>query len=93
MEPQTPSESEKQHIFDNPKNVNRVIRGLYIVCALLFATDFFYHRHLSFEEGVFPLEGWIGFYAVYGWVACVVLVLLAKQMRKVLMRGEDYYER
>jgi hypothetical protein len=33
-----------------------------------------------------------GFYAFYGFVACVLLVLIAKQMRKVLMRKEDYYD-
>jgi len=35
----------------------------------------------------------IGFYSLYGFVACVILVLLAKEMRKLVMRDEDYYER
>jgi hypothetical protein len=34
-----------------------------------------------------------GFYALYGFVACVLLVLLAAEMRKLVMRDEDYYER
>jgi len=34
-----------------------------------------------------------GFYALYGFVACVLLVLLAKEMRKLVMRNEDYYTR
>ena len=93
MQVKTPPEGEKAHVFDNPRNVKRVVRGLYVVCAVLFALDLVFHRHLSFGEGVFPAEGWIGYYAVYGWVACVLLVLGAKQMRKVLMRGEDHYER
>jgi hypothetical protein len=33
----------------------------------------------------------LGFY-IYGFVACVVLVVIAKEMRKVLMRKEDYYD-
>ena len=33
-----------------------------------------------------------GFYAGYGFVACVLLVLIAKEMRKLLMRREDYYD-
>ena len=33
-----------------------------------------------------------GFYAFYGFIGCVVLVLLATAMRKVLMRDEDYYD-
>ena len=38
-------------------------------------------------------EGWPGFYPMYGFVACVALVLVAKQLRKILMRDEDYYDR
>ena len=77
---------KKTYIFDNPRNVQRVVRGLLIICALLLGLDAVIHRHIYH-----PLEGIFGFYALYGFVACVVLVVLAKQMRKVLMRDEDYY--
>jgi hypothetical protein len=33
-----------------------------------------------------------GFYALFGFVACVTLVLIAKQMRKILKRKADYYD-
>jgi hypothetical protein len=78
---------QKIHIFDNPKNIRRVLWGLYIACALTLLGDFVIHRHVSHAW-----EGLWGFYAVYGFVACVLLVLVAKQMRKVLMRAEDYYD-
>ena len=52
----------------------------------------FKQKHPSFEEGLFPIEGYFGFYSLYGFCACVVLVLVAKEMRKVLMRDEDHYE-
>ena len=80
--------SGKNHLFDNPNNVRRVLWALVAICSLLFAADFIYHRHI-----VHPWEELWGFYAIYGFVACAVLVLVAKQMRKLLMRGEDYYER
>ena len=38
-------------------------------------------------------EGWPGFYAIFGFVACAALVLIAKELRKLLMRDEDYYDR
>jgi hypothetical protein len=79
--------SQKTHLFDNPKNVRRVLWGLGIACALALLGDFVIHRHVSH-----PWEGLWGFYAVYGFVACVLLVLVAKQMRKILMRSEDYYD-
>lgn len=83
----------KRHLFDDARNVKRVIRLLFACCALLLAVDFSFHGHPSFREGVFDTETWTGFYPVYGFVACVLLVLAARQMRKFLMRGEDYYER
>ena len=80
-------DDEKAHIFDKPRNVRRVLRTLYAVCAVLFVTDFIYHRH-----DYASWEGWYGFYSIYGFVACVLLVLIAKEMRKVIMRREDYYD-
>lgn len=79
---------EKKHIFDNPNNVKRIMRLLYVCCALLFALDFVIHRHSTHA-----LEPLWGFYAIYGFVGCVVLVLVAKWMRTFLMRDEDYYDR
>lgn len=79
--------SQKHHFFDNPKNVKRVLWALYVSCGILLLLDFVIHRHT-----VHPWEGIYGFYPVYGFVGCVVLVLIAREMRKVLMRGEDYYD-
>lgn len=78
---------QKQHLFDNPRNVSLVIRSLYSVCILLFVLDFILHRHVTNEW-----DGFTGFYALFGFIACVTLVLIARQMRKVLMRKEDYYD-
>ena len=38
-------------------------------------------------------DAWVGFFPLYGFVGAFLLVLAAKQMRRVLMRPEDYYER
>jgi hypothetical protein len=82
------SGKERRHIFDDPKNVKRVIYALYTACALSVIAEFFVHRHV-----LHPWEGLFAFYAIYGFVACVLLVLIAKEMRKVLMRPEDYYDK
>ena len=78
----------KRYLFDNPRNVRLVVRGLTWTCVLLVAIELFVHRHLSHAW-----ESLFGFYALYGFVACVLLVLLAAEMRKLVMRDEDYYER
>ena len=84
--------AKKKHLFDRPRNVHRLLWIFFALCAVLLGLDLLVHRHLSFAEGVFPVEGWFGFYAIYGFVACVLLVLTATQLRKVLMRREDYYD-
>lgn len=78
---------EKEYFFDKPRNVKRVLRVFYAICTLLFAVDFVFHRHV-----IHPWETLWGFYAVFGFIACVVLVLVAKEMRRIVMRREDYYD-
>ena len=74
--------------LDKPGNVARLVRSLYFACALLLAIDVFVPKH-----GPFKIEHVFGFYGLFGFIACMVLVLAAKQLRKVLMRPEDYYDR
>ena len=88
----------RKHLWDNPANVKRFLKGFFIICVLLFLLDGLFlahlvHKHLSFESDTFPLEGWLGFFSIYGFIACTLIVLLAKQLRKVVMRSEDYYDR
>lgn len=80
-------ETEKPHVFDKPRNVKRAIYALYAVCALSAIGDLIIHRHVDH-----PWESLFAFYSVYGFGACVLLVLAAKEMRKVLMRGDGYYD-
>jgi hypothetical protein len=80
-------EQERQHLFDKPENVRRLLRALYLACALLLAADLFIHRHV-----IHAWESLWGFYGLYGFVACVALVLLAKELRRILKRPEDYYD-
>jgi hypothetical protein len=82
-----PDPEKKQYLFDKPRNVSRLLGGFYVVCVLLFVLDFILHRHVYLTWENLP-----GFYAIFGFVACVALVLIAKEMRKVVMRKEDYYD-
>ncbi|MFK8027495.1 MAG: hypothetical protein AB8C40_05485 [Gammaproteobacteria bacterium] len=69
------------------KFINFVVYALYALCAALLLVDVFYHKH-----GHFAFEEWFGFYAFYGFIGCVAIVLSAIQLRKILMRDEDYYD-
>ena len=77
----------KIYLFDNPKNVTILLRCFYCSLLLLLIIEFFLHKHPHFAW-----EGWPEFYAVYGFVACVVLVVVAKYiLRPLVKRREDYY--
>lgn len=73
--------------FDQPRNVALILKTFYALCLILVLLDFFVHRHIYVYFETIP-----AFYAIYGFVACVVLVVLAKIMRKGLMRDEHYYD-
>ena len=80
-------EGKTVHVFDKPANVRRVLAMIYVTCALLLLVDFIVHRHIEH-----PLESLPGFYAGFGFVGCVSLVIVAKELRRLVMRPEEYYD-
>ena len=55
--------------------------------GLVVAAEPFVERHPYFE-----VETLFGFYAWYGFAACVTMVLAARLLGRVLKRPEDHYE-
>ena len=74
--------------IDHKKNVDRICYALYAVSAVLLLIDPLVQKH-----GPFEIEHYWGFYGIYGFIGCVFLVLAAREMRKLVMRSEDYYDR
>lgn len=79
---------EKRYWLDDLNNVTKLYRGLWVVCVLLILLDLVVHRHEDFAFATV-----FGYHGFYGFFACVALVLAAKQLRKAIMRDEDYYDR
>ena len=73
--------------IDYPKNVDKIVYALYALCVFLLVIDPFVHKH-----GPFAIIYIWGFYAFYGFIACVGLVIAAKWLRVIVMRPEDYYD-
>ena len=79
---------EKKHgWFDTKKNIIIFLRFFYATLAILLGIDFFITKHPDFA-----FEGVPNFFAVYGFISCVMLVLIAKVLRLFLMKDEDYYD-
>ena len=77
----------KKKWLDKKENILKIYIFLWLIGIILVILDFFIHRHeqLKFTE-------FFSFYAIYGFLGCVVLVLAAKILRKIVMRKEDYYD-
>jgi hypothetical protein len=78
---------ERTSWLDRPGSTDKVFRALWVLCALLFLADAVYAKH-----PILAVEGWFGFYAVFGFVFSIGLLLLAKGLRRTLKRKEDYYD-
>lgn len=71
---------------DRP-GVQRTIRiVLYAVCAVLLLVELLVHRHAYNAIEAVPF-----FYALYGFAALWVAVTIAKGLRQLVKRNEDYY--
>ncbi len=75
------------NIFDKPKNVKRFLGIFYLSLVVLLIIDFFIPKH-----GEFPWEDAPNFFAVYGFVSCVLLIFIAKVLRLFIKRDENHYE-
>ena len=74
-------------IFDSRQYRARVRKYFYISLVILLIVDFFIPKH-----GHFPWEEAYAFYAVYGFIGCVSLIFIAKGLRWLVKRKEDYYD-
>ena len=73
--------------LDSPKNRKRMWTSFFIALIVLLIIDFFIHKHGHFSWEDAPV-----FFASYGFIACVGLIVVAKILRLIVKRKEDYYD-
>lgn len=79
---------DREYLFDKPRNITLLLRSFFGALGILLIVEPLVSRHPHFLW-----EKWPGFYAVFGFVACVALVLTAKYiLRPLVKRPEDYYD-
>ena len=79
---------ERKYWLDDPRSVTLLVRILAIACLLLVVADLLYHKH-----GEYDWEMLFGFHGFFGFASFFLAVLAGKQLRKLLMRDEDFYDR
>lgn len=79
---------EKTGWLERPGNIGKLKVAFGIVLGLLVALDFRIHKHAYFH-----LEDLPGFYVIYGFIACVIIVAFSKGLGKLwLTKNEGYYD-
>lgn len=77
----------KKDFLERSKTIKLLWKLLYISCALTLIPELFIKR-----EGHFGIDGFFGFYAVTGFLSCVVLILIAKLGGIFLKKDPNYYD-
>jgi len=83
---------EKLEKLEKPENIAKMKMASYIVMGLLIVLDVVIHLvghpHIHFWGDKIP-----GFYALYGLIACILILKVSKWLgEKWLLRPEDYYD-
>lgn len=79
---------EKKYLFDKPENIKKLKIIFYIALAITVISDFFVVRKYVH----FPWDHVPGFYALFGFVACVFIIILAKAIGLIIVKKEGYYD-
>lgn len=79
---------DQKHWLYKPENIAKLWCWGIAVLIVTVLGEFAYLAH-----PYFTVDGWFGFNAAFGFIACVVMVLFAKLLGVFLKRHEDYYER
>ncbi len=74
------------HWLVRPDTIALLWKVLYGVLALtVFAQLFIY------VKSYFAVDGWFGFGAAFGFISCVIMVIVARVLGYFLKRDQDYY--
>ena len=78
--------TQRPHWLLRPETIRKLWFTFYLILAITLLAGLFIHPH-----AYFGIDGSFGFYAWYGFITCVAMVLFAKLLGLFLKRPEDYY--
>lgn len=75
------------HWLVRPRTIRRLWAGFAVVLGLTLLA-----QGVVPIKSYFGVDGWPGFAAIFGLLACVLMVLVAKALGALLKRPDDYYD-
>lgn len=85
--PRVKAADEPTHWLVKPETIRSIWIGFGVILALTVAGDLFVHHHEHFG-----IDDSFGFYAWYGFLTCLGMVVAAKVLGIFLKREDTYYE-
>ena len=79
--------NQQPHWLMRQKNIRKLWFGFMTILAASLIAGLFVHQH-----EYFGIEHSFGFFAWYGFITCVGMVLFAKLLGVFLKRSENYYQ-
>lgn len=77
----------KQNWFYRESSIKKLWIGAGIILFLTVLAELVVKLHPHFE-----VESYFGFHAVYGFIACVAMIVFAKLLGFLIKRKDDYYD-
>ena len=81
-----PTPREDDAWLARPSTIRLLWRVFAVVLAVAVAAQLLFK-----VKGYFVVDGWLSFGAVFGFLSCVAMVLVAKVLGWVLKRDENFY--
>jgi hypothetical protein len=80
------SKPDSDDFLSRPKTIRGLWWGFGVVLTLCVLAQL-----LIYVKGYFTVDGWFGFGAVYGFLSCLLMVLVAKALGWLLKKPANYY--
>ncbi len=77
----------EKHWLSRPETIRKLWWVFGAILAATVIAQIFVHVH-----DYFTVDGWFAFSAVFGFLACVAMVVFAKLLGFVLKRPDTYYD-
>jgi uncharacterized membrane protein len=79
--------------LDEPKNIKKLRMLLYLSLIVVVILEFILIKHEHIELSLEHIAEFPAFHAFYGFIACVLIILVSKFIGHLwLMKEEDYYD-
>lgn len=81
-----------EKILENPKNFSVVKKLFYAALVVIMLIDIAVSL-LHLGHGHFSIDSMPGFGSIYGFISCVIIIIVSKFIGHLwLMKKEDYYD-